>query len=185
MVDGPWPGVAGSVLVPALDVPAGLTIVHPGAAFASRRWPPERFAQVAEALSRLGHRVVITGGAGEGSLASQVADASGTRALVGMSLLELFATIAGARLVVCGDTGVAHVASNYETPSVVLFGPVSPASWGPPQHPRHRVLFSGDGRGNPHGEEPDAALLQITVREVLDAVDAAIEDGPSTAAIAT
>ena len=83
--------------------------------------------------------------------------------------------VASARLIVSGDTGVAHVASNYRTPSVVLFGPVSPALWGPPSDPAHLVIFHGDGSGNPHGEVPDVALLRITVPEVLDGVHRVME----------
>ena len=165
-----WPGVVGAVEVPPLDAPAGVTIVHPGAAAGSRRWLPERFAEVATELRRQGHRVVITGGSRERSLVQGIATATGATAMLGLSLVELFAVVASARLVVCGDTGVAHVASNYQTPSVVLFGPVSPVGWGPPPDPRHRAIFHGDGRGDPHAEEPDPALLRITVPEVLAAV---------------
>src|SRR4029453_232522 len=46
--------------------------------------------------------------------------------------------VAAADRVVCGDTGIAHLATALRTPSVVLFGPTSPALWGPPPHPpRH------------------------------------------------
>jgi len=165
-----WPSVVGAVEVPAEESDAGVTIVHPGAAAGARRWPAERFAAVAAHLLRQGHRVVITAGPAEGSLAQSVADASGAPVLVGLPLPRLMSLVASARLVVCGDTGVAHVASNYRTPSVLLFGPVSPALWGPPADPRHQVIFHGDGTGNPHGTEPDAALLRITVPEVLDGV---------------
>jgi hypothetical protein len=35
----------------------------------------------------------------------------------------------------------------------------------------HRVISFGDGTGDPHGSDPDPALLRITVPEVLAAVD--------------
>jgi ADP-heptose:LPS heptosyltransferase len=55
---------------------------------------------------------------------------------------ELAALVAGARLVVCGDTGVGHLATGYGTPSVLLFGPNPPAIWGPlVDLDRHRVLW--------------------------------------------
>jgi len=169
------PGVAGCLAVPASTVPAsvprGLTVVHPGAAAGSRRWAAERFAEVAAALDRAGHRVVITGGQSERELATAVAVRAGVPSLLGLGLLELLVLIARARLVVCGDTGVAHIASNYRTPSVLLFGPVSPARWGPPADGPHVVLWHGDGTGDPHGTEPDPALLAIGVDEVVRAVD--------------
>ena len=170
LADTGWPGVVGAVEVPTEEADEGLTIVHAGAAAGSRRWPAERFADVAAHLHRQGHRVVITGGGAERWLAQAISDVSGAPALLGLSLPRLMSVVASARLVVCGDTGVAHIASNYRTPSVVLFGPVSPALWGPPPDPRHLAIFHGDGTGNPHGEEPDAALLRITVDEVLDGV---------------
>jgi ADP-heptose:LPS heptosyltransferase len=165
-----WPGVVGMVQCPVEDVEQGLTIVHPGAAAGSRRWPAERFAEVAVELRHQGHRVVITAGDAERSLAEAIAVASGARALLDLTLPRLLAVVASARLVLCGDTGVAHVASNYRTPSVVLFGPVSPAVWGPPLDPRHRVIFHGNGTGDPHGLDPDPAMLAITVAEVVEGV---------------
>ena len=54
---------------------------------------------------------------------------------------------------------------------VVLFGPVSPAEWGPPaERTRHRAIWAG-ASGDPHAERPDPGLLAITVPEVLDALE--------------
>jgi ADP-heptose:LPS heptosyltransferase len=99
-----------------------------------------------------------------------VAAQAGVPALTDLSLVELLALVGRARLVICGDTGLAHLASNYRTPSVLLFGPVSPALWGPPAGGPHRVLWHGDGIGDPHGRQVDPALLAITEAEVLGAV---------------
>jgi ADP-heptose:LPS heptosyltransferase len=162
-----WPSVAGCVPKPVAAMPDGMTVVHPGAASPSRRWPAERFAAVCRELERDGHRVVITGSDRERGLVLDTARACGARPILGLSLLELLALVSEARLVVSGDTGIAHVASNYRTPSVVLFGPVSPDLWGPPPSPLHRVLWHGDGNGDPHGPVVDPALLDITVDEVL------------------
>ena len=170
-----WPGVAGSLPLSGgqvmQELPMRVTVVHPGAAAASRRWPADRFAAVASELSRSGHHVLVTGGPAEVELAQYISRTGHGEPMIGLSLLQLAALVASARLVVCGDTGVAHLASAYRTPSVSLFGPVSPALWGPPTVPRHAVLWHGDGTGDPHGEGPDPALLKITVSEVLEAAE--------------
>jgi ADP-heptose:LPS heptosyltransferase len=164
--------------VPTVSPPvAGAAVVHPGAAFPGRRWPAERFAAVARRLAAQGHDVRITGGPAEAELARSVAVAAGlpeAAVLAGRtSSLELAAVIAAARVVICGDTGVAHLATAYRRPSVVLFGPVSPALWGPPPRPQHVVLWHGevhDGTGDPWGTELDPALARITVEEVTAAL---------------
>jgi ADP-heptose:LPS heptosyltransferase len=167
--------------VPAVPPPVReVAVVHPGAAYPGRRWPPERFAAVARHLAAAGHEVVVTGGPGEVPLAQEVAAGAGLgpdAVLAGRTTsLELAAVVAAARVVVSGDTGVAHLATAYRRPSVVLFGPVSPALWGPPvragKHgPLHVVLWHGDGTGNPWGTTLDPALARITVDEVTHALD--------------
>ncbi|MFD2091559.1 glycosyltransferase family 9 protein [Blastococcus deserti] len=171
--------------VPAVTPPvSGAAVVHPGAAYPGRRWPPERFAAVARHLAAQGHDVRITGGPAEVALACSVAELAGLgeeAVLAGRtSSLELAAVVAAARVVVSGDTGVAHLATAYRRPSIVLFGPVSPALWGPPiRHERggrlHVVLWHGDGTGDPWGTELDPALALVTVEEVVVALDALLE----------
>jgi ADP-heptose:LPS heptosyltransferase len=80
-------------------------------------------------------------------------------------VLELAALVAGAGRVVCGDTGVAHLATALGRPSVVLFGPTPPAEWGPPAVPHHVALWAGR-RGDPLAAEPDPGLLAIGVDDV-------------------
>jgi ADP-heptose:LPS heptosyltransferase len=150
-------------------------VVHPGAAYPGRRWPADRFAAVARHLAATGHDVRITGSPAEVALAQSVAVAAGlggSAVLAGRtSPLELAAVVAHARVVVSGDTGVAHLATAYRRPSVVLFGPVSPQLWGPPPRPQHVVLWHGDGTGDPWAADLDPALARIPVDEVTAALD--------------
>ncbi|TKK90825.1 glycosyltransferase family 9 protein [Herbidospora galbida] len=143
----------------------GPVVIHPGAASAARRWPPDRFAEVATWLHGAGWPVVVTAGPGEGALAEQAAGPEGVA--LAPTLRELAGLVRGARLLICGDTGVAHLASAFGTPSVVLFGPTPPVLWGPPPGPHH-VLWHGR-TGDPHGRAPDPGLLEITIDEVLGA----------------
>lgn len=153
----------------------GPVVLHPGAASASRRWPAQRWAALAGALSERGHRAVVTGTPGE---AAACATAAGTVAenLCGrLDLPALTRTVAGAALLVCGDTGVAHVATAARTPSVLLFGPTPPALWGPAIDPdRHAVLWPvgrahASRAGDPHADALDPVLAATTVDDVLGA----------------
>jgi ADP-heptose:LPS heptosyltransferase len=168
---------------PASPPPAtGVTIVHPGTKDPVRRWPLGRFARLAQQLAQAGHEVVVTGSAAEAWRASRVAELAGLpadRVLAGRTDVgELAALVAHARLVICGDTGIGHLATAYRTPSVLLFGPTSPACWGPlVDSDRHRVLWYGDRvvvsprRVSRSGwRAPHPALAAIGVDEVATAV---------------
>ncbi|MDP9388463.1 MAG: glycosyltransferase family 9 protein, partial [Actinomycetota bacterium] len=84
-------------------------------------------------------------------------------------LLGLAAVVAAAGRVVSGDTGVAHLASAFGTPSVILFGPVPPSRWGPPPSGPHRALWAGTV-GDPHAPRRDPGLLRLHVDDVLAAL---------------
>ncbi|MFI7488831.1 glycosyltransferase family 9 protein [Micromonospora echinaurantiaca] len=162
---------------PPHGVPTGVTVLHPGSKIVAKRWPPERFAALARELTDRGHRVMVTGSADERGVAGRVARLAGLPAdavLAGETDLgDLAALVAYARLVVSGDTGVAHLATGYRTASVVLFGPVAPARWGPPaDRPWHRVIWAVS-RDNPawDGVGSHPTLAAVGVDEVLAAVD--------------
>jgi len=152
----------------------GAALLHPGAADAARRWPPQRWAAVGRSLRQAGLEVVVTGAPEEVDLARAIARDAGLPArsvLAGRTdLLDLVATVAAAAFVVSGDTGVAHVATATGTPSVVLFGPVPPSAWGPPPCSRHVPLWAGR-RGDPHAPTVDPGLLRLSVEDVLAAVE--------------
>jgi ADP-heptose:LPS heptosyltransferase len=146
---------------------AGAVVLHPGASSGDRCWPVDRFAALAGHLVAAGHRVLLSGDGSERRRCVGVARGAGLApdaVLAGRTdIAELSALIAHAGLVVCGDTGVAHLATAYGTPSVVLFGPVSPALWGPPpDRSQHVALWHGP-----------AGLARISVDEVIRVVHSA------------
>lgn len=180
-----WHGIDADPLDFRLNKPSvpsprpGATVIHVGAAYGSRLWPIERFADVAVELAAAGHNVVLTGGTSERDRAEATAALAKLKGvnldggvLAGQQGLAAFAaTIAEARLVVSADTGAAHLASAYGRPSVVLFGPAPAEEWGPPPGP-HKVLTAvGLRRGDVFAPDPDPALLAVGVRDVLEAVD--------------
>jgi ADP-heptose:LPS heptosyltransferase len=169
---------------------APYAVLHPGAASAARRWPARRWARLGRELEGSGLPVVLTGGPGERALAAGVAAAARlppSRSTAGeLSLPALAGLVAGAALLVCGDTGVAHLGTALGTPSVLLFGPVPPSRWGPLADPElHTVLWHGAGlgEGDPHADRCDPALLGIPVDEVLEAARRRLE--PAAAGTAT
>jgi len=104
----------------------------PGAAFgAARLWPPERFATVLDTLHReRGWRAVIGGGPGEEPLMQAVREACRHDA-VDLSdsprdLERLKAQVAGARLLLVGDSGPRWVAAAFDVPCVSVMGPDFP-----------------------------------------------------------
>jgi ADP-heptose:LPS heptosyltransferase len=155
---------------PARPQAAGATLLHPGAASAARRWPASGWVAVARAERARGRTVLLTGGPQERGLALGIARAAGmppSAVLAGRTdVLDLAAVVAAAGRLVCNDTGVAHLATALGTPSVILFGPTSPAHWGPPPIARHRVLWAGR-TGDPHANRCDPGLRAITPAQVL------------------
>ncbi|MGW5377979.1 glycosyltransferase family 9 protein [Nocardia sp. NPDC003999] len=149
-------------------------VVYPGGAPA-RRWPADRFATVAAGLREWGCPVRIVGSAADRPLALSVAAQAGlpeNDVLAGeLTLRQLAATVADASLVLSGDTGVGHLATAFGTPSVLIFGPDSPAVWGPPpERAAHVALWAGHP-GDPRADTPAPGLAMISAAEVLAAAD--------------
>ena len=119
-------------------------VLHVGSQLPSRRWPAERFGEVGDALAAEGLRVVLTGTASERALVQKVQQAMREPAidLAGHTTLgALAAVVAKARLLVCNDTGVSHIAAAMRTPSVVVACGSDPRRWAPLDRELHRVLY--------------------------------------------
>ena len=128
-----WPGRA----------PQRYVCVHAGAQLPSRRWWPERFAGVADALVRRGYEVVLTGGRPEVDLIESVADQMEEEAIVmagRTDLWSLAALLEGAAGVVCNDTGLSHLATALGTPSLIVSCGSEVERWAPLDRERHRVI---------------------------------------------
>jgi ADP-heptose:LPS heptosyltransferase len=125
-VSRPLPSVA------HLTAGSGYVVVHPGASAPARQWPAQRCAQAVRALTDAGHRVLVTGSPDEWNLTACVAGDTGIDLGGRTDLRMLAAVLDGARVVVVGNTGPAHLAAAVGTPVVSLFAPVVPAArWAP------------------------------------------------------
>ena len=142
---------------------ADYVCIHAGASVPERRWPLERFTRVAATLARWGLNVVLTGCGGERKLAEEIANRVGASAIpvAGQTDLgALGALIAGARLLVCNDTGVSHMAAALRTPSIVISTGTNPERWAPTDSALHRVLCRPGGW-------PDVADVVAHAKEIL------------------
>jgi ADP-heptose:LPS heptosyltransferase len=117
--------------------------LHPGSRADTRRWPVERFAAVGDGMAARGMQVVLTGTHEEAHLTAAVSARMKAPSLdlAGLTNLgSLGALLSSARLLVCNDTGVSHIAAALRTPSVVLFTGSDPNRWAPKDQARHRII---------------------------------------------
>ena len=152
-------------------------ILNPGAGWGAKRWPTERYGEVARFLAQKGFGVVINSGPGEETLASELNAASGNVALtLSPALDELIALTRRSSLVIAGDTGPLHLASALGKSVVGIFGPTDPARNGP-FGGKFRVLRHPESkRDHSRRAEPEAGLLTISPDEVWSAAMELLKD---------
>jgi lipopolysaccharide heptosyltransferase I len=158
----------------AAGLSAPFAVVNPGAGWESKRWPQQRFAEVARELnSRLRVRsLVVWGGTQERAWAEGIVAAAGDSAVVAppTTLLELAALLRQASLFVGSDTGPLHMAAAVGTPCVAIFGPTRPEHCGP-FGSGHQVLqawYQG-GTSRQRRLGPNDAMRDVPTSWVVDA----------------
>ena len=145
-----------------------VVLINPGAGWGAKRWPVERYAEVAQGLIEDGCWVLVNAGPGEVPLASLIVQHTGGAAkpLVG-GLGQLIALTRRINLAIAGDTGPLHLACALGKPVVGIYGPTDPSRNGP-FGTRFTVLRSPDSRrDHTRYEEPEAGLLTIQPDHVL------------------
>lgn len=137
-------------------------IIHPGTSEhgAEKRWPAERYGELARRVSDMDLGAIVTWGPGERPLAEAVCASSNGKAALAPptgSLLDLAEIIRGAAAFVSADTGPMHLAAACRTPCIALFGPKDPAVYRP-YGANHIVIYRPEG------------MNHISVDEVVRAV---------------
>ncbi len=124
-----WPAPPAGA-VPAL--PARYAVLHVGASSPLKLWAPARWRALADALAGDGLAIVWSAGPGEDAALDAIEARDGETRIAGsLTLPGLWHLLARAAVVVCPDTGVAHLARIVGTPTVTLFGPGSATICGP------------------------------------------------------
>lgn len=117
------------------DAGRPLIMLHPGARYWFKAWPPERFAELADRLSLYAPCTIVIGGAAaEQPIASaieKIARLPVINAVGTMGLRAYSAVVKRCALFIGNDTGAMHIAAAVGTPVIGLFGPSDPAEWAP------------------------------------------------------
>jgi heptosyltransferase I len=145
-------------------------ILNPGAGWGAKRWPAERYGEVARGLSGLGLRSILNYGPGEENLIREAEAASGGIATaMNCRITELIALTRRARLFVGGDTGPMHLAAALHVPVVAIFGPTDPARNGP--YGTRSIVIRNPESVTSHARraEAEAGLLGIGSETVVKA----------------
>ncbi len=180
------PGEDSERSVEALLAGQGLAVrsfihFHPGSRWQFKCWPPERAAALVDALAGRGERIALTAAPEERELELIAAICKHTSAPIidfsgKLTLKQLAALSARAKLFIGVDSAPMHIAAAMQTPVVVLFGPSGEVEWGP-WRVSHRIVASGEHPCRPCGNDGcgggkvSECLTRLPVEAALTAVD--------------
>jgi ADP-heptose:LPS heptosyltransferase len=113
-------------LSPQLLIGHNYCVIFPGATWAGRQWPAEKFANAATSLATENNwKIVLAGGHNDQAICNKVAEGIGHNALNlcgKTSLPELIELIRHCALLICNETSVVHIAAAVGTPAVCILG---------------------------------------------------------------
>jgi ADP-heptose:LPS heptosyltransferase len=114
-------------------VDSSFILIHPAAAFDTKQWPAEHFAEVSRRLSDSGMKVVVTAGPGEDDVLEEVRSrGAGSSIFLSPLPLRLFAAVTSlCALYIGNDTGATHIAAALGRRIVVIFGSSDYRVWYP------------------------------------------------------
>jgi lipopolysaccharide heptosyltransferase I len=149
-------------------------ILSPGAGWGAKRWPAQRYGEVARQLADDGLRSLVNYGPGEEHLFEEVNAASGGVVRpTKPSITGLIALTRRAKLFIGGDTGPMHLAAALQVPVVAIFGPTDPARNGPyrTSNATRSVVLRNPESETSHARrsQPDEPMLAISAEAVVSA----------------
>ena len=153
-------------------------LIHPVAAFESKQWATENFAKIADYLHEKGLSAVAVAAPKEAETLERLQNLAqvGVKSFVNLSLPEITALAARARIFVGNDSGIAHVAAAVQTPSVVIFGSSNIAHWRPWTNAPHEVVSANPARAPfapdkyEQSDEPEC-IRRVSVEQVKAAIE--------------
>src|SRR5947209_8483723 len=162
---------------------SGYIVITPGAGWGAKRWPSDRYGEVARQLGKWGLQTIVNAGPGEQHLGQQVVEASGGAAqAVSCSIGQLIALARKARLFIGGDTGPLHLAAALGVNVVAIYGPTDPARNGP--YGSKAIVLRDPESKTSHARhsDPEVGLLKISAQDACDAAKSMLREPASDAA---
>lgn len=149
----------------------GSVVLLPATGGSGKAWPAGSFATLGSELSRRGRPVVVAWGPGERTLAEEIADRGGPGVTVAppTTIPELAHLLAGAHLVIGGDTGTVHLAASLGVPTLGIFLATDPVRNGP--RGRVTAVVSAARPGSRRGRARTGLAGVLGVEEVLAAAE--------------
>jgi len=158
-------------------------LVHPAARWATKRWPAENFAEMADRLVGQSHsRVIFIAAESQNDQVQQVLrrmNAQATNLTGQTTLTQLTALLRKASVLISNDSGPMHLAAAIGTPVVGIFGPTDPRKVGP-YGQAHGVIHKGydcTGCGRQRCRHGLHCLRTIDVEDVVRLIDRRLMEG--------
>jgi len=174
------PEAAGNVIRRLTEAGLGdrkIALLHPAAAFDTKRWGVKNFARVAEYLAERGYAPVAIAARHEAQILDELVNEASVPILtLDLLLPEVSALASRSQLFVGNDSGIAHIAAAVGTPSVVIFGSSNIAHWRPWHRAPAEVVFEELPCQPCHGyfcekfPQPEC-ILRVPVAKVIAAIE--------------
>ncbi len=155
-----------------------------GSAVVTKRWAPERFAQVADALAAQGYKPVFFGGTMDEDMVQEAVSYMRTIPVVATGYFTIGGLAAAMRrcsLIITNDSGPMHVAISQKVPIVAMYGPSSPRLYGP--YTKDALIVTaqppcaGCADGMKHKCSDMQCMTRLTVEQVVAAAEQMLHSG--------
>ncbi len=148
-----------------------------GSAVVTKRWAPERFAQVADTFAKEGYKTVFFGGKMDEEMVQEATDLMSSKPIIAtghFGLGALAAAMSRCSVIVTNDSGPMHVAISQKVPIVAMYGPSHPDLYGPYTQLATIVTAipkcPGCAKGMKHKCDDMRCMRELKVEQVIEAV---------------
>ena len=110
-----------------------IALIHPAAAFETKKWSTENFAKIIDYFALLNILPIVVTSPNEEHIIREIDEKTSSKfhGFSNLSLPEITALAKRAKIFVGNDSGIAHIAAAVGTPSIVIFGSSNRNHWRP------------------------------------------------------